>query len=81
MFCQMHFVNIVFCRYIIYINFPRCVESGVSYLSSKVERITESSGGHRLVACEHDTVVPCRYDWVLFCYSSHIFMSCYILKP
>ncbi|XP_044464195.1 lycopene epsilon cyclase, chloroplastic [Mangifera indica] len=38
----------------------RCVESGVSYLSSKVERITESARGHRLVACEHDMVVPCR---------------------
>nr|UZH23306.1 lycopene epsilon-cyclase [Citrus sinensis] len=38
----------------------RCVESGVSYLSSKVESITESTSGHRLVACEHDMIVPCR---------------------
>ncbi|XP_050217440.1 lycopene epsilon cyclase, chloroplastic [Mercurialis annua] len=38
----------------------RCVESGVSYLSSKVERITEAAHGHRLVACEHDMVVSCR---------------------
>ncbi|KAG6769951.1 hypothetical protein POTOM_025618 [Populus tomentosa] len=38
----------------------RCVESGVSYLSSKVERITEATDGHSLVACEHGIVVPCR---------------------
>ncbi|XP_050270180.1 lycopene epsilon cyclase, chloroplastic isoform X1 [Quercus robur] len=38
----------------------RCVESGVSYLSSRVERISEASNGHSLVACEHDIVVPCR---------------------
>lgn len=38
----------------------RCVESGVSYLSSKVERIIEASDGHSLVACERDIVVSCR---------------------
>lgn len=38
----------------------RCVESGVSYLSSKVERITEATDGQSLVACEHGIVVPCR---------------------
>ncbi|XP_034700573.1 lycopene epsilon cyclase, chloroplastic isoform X1 [Vitis riparia] len=38
----------------------RCVESGVSYLSSKVERITEASNGHSLVVCERDIVIPCR---------------------
>lgn len=38
----------------------RCVESGVSYLSSKVERISEAADGHSLVACEHDVVIPCR---------------------
>ncbi|XP_057968716.1 lycopene epsilon cyclase, chloroplastic isoform X2 [Malania oleifera] len=38
----------------------RCVESGVSYLCSKVERIVEATNGHSLVACEHDIVVPCR---------------------
>eukprot|EP00257_Ricinus_communis_P014191 XP_015571806.1 lycopene epsilon cyclase, chloroplastic [Ricinus communis] len=38
----------------------RCVESGVSYLSSKVERIIEAADGHSLVACEHDVVVSCR---------------------
>ena len=42
--------------------FPRCVESGVSYLSSKVERITEASNGHSLVVCERDIVIPCRYN-------------------
>nr|ABN09120.1 NAD-binding site [Medicago truncatula] len=38
----------------------RCVESGVSYLGSKVERIVEASNGHNHVVCEYDTVVPCR---------------------
>ncbi|KAA3457868.1 lycopene epsilon cyclase, chloroplastic-like [Gossypium australe] len=38
----------------------RCVESGVMYLSSKVESIVEATGGHNLVACEYEHVVPCR---------------------
>ncbi|XP_010536870.1 PREDICTED: lycopene epsilon cyclase, chloroplastic [Tarenaya hassleriana] len=38
----------------------RCVESGVSYLSSKVDSILEGADGHSLVACEHNTIVPCR---------------------
>ncbi|KFK27261.1 hypothetical protein AALP_AA8G359000 [Arabis alpina] len=38
----------------------RCVESGVTYLSSKVESITEASDGLRLVACEDNIVIPCR---------------------
>ncbi|WRX35286.1 hypothetical protein QQP08_027773 [Theobroma cacao] len=38
----------------------RCVESGVMYLSSKVETIIEATDGHNLVACEHNRVVPCR---------------------
>ncbi|CAJ2638069.1 lycopene epsilon cyclase, chloroplastic [Trifolium pratense] len=38
----------------------RCVESGVSYLGSRVERIVEASNGHNHVVCEYDTVVPCR---------------------
>ncbi|EPS63769.1 hypothetical protein M569_11014, partial [Genlisea aurea] len=39
----------------------RCVESGVSYLSTKVDRIIEASTGHRLVECEGgDVVIPCR---------------------
>ncbi|KAJ4868087.1 hypothetical protein Rs2_50367 [Raphanus sativus] len=38
----------------------RCAESGVSYLSSKVESITEAPDGLRLVSCERNTVVPCR---------------------
>ncbi|KAK9275977.1 hypothetical protein L1049_023253 [Liquidambar formosana] len=38
----------------------RCVESGVSYLSSKVERIIEATNGQSLVACERDIVIPCR---------------------
>ncbi|CAL5184628.1 unnamed protein product [Lathyrus oleraceus] len=38
----------------------RCVESGVSYLGSRVERIVEASNGHNHVVCEYDIVVPCR---------------------
>lgn len=38
----------------------RCVESGVSYLCSKVESIVESANGLSLVACERDMVIPCR---------------------
>ncbi|KAK3016816.1 hypothetical protein RJ639_006355 [Escallonia herrerae] len=38
----------------------RCVESGVSYLSSKVERIVEATNGHSLVECECNIVIPCR---------------------
>nr|AAK07431.1 lycopene epsilon-cyclase [Adonis aestivalis var. palaestina] len=38
----------------------RCVESGVSYLNSKVERITEAGDGHSLVVCENDIFIPCR---------------------
>ena len=42
--------------------FPRCVESGVSYLSSRVESVIETSNGHSHVVCEYDVVVPSRYD-------------------
>lgn len=38
----------------------RCVESGVSYLSSKVERIIETANGQSLIACEQNITVPCR---------------------
>ncbi|GFP94218.1 lycopene epsilon cyclase chloroplastic [Phtheirospermum japonicum] len=38
----------------------RCVESGVSYLNTKVERVFEASSGHRLVECEGNIVIPCR---------------------
>lgn len=38
----------------------RCVEAGVSYLNTKVESIVEASGGHRLVECQGDIVIPCR---------------------
>nr|KYP62251.1 hypothetical protein KK1_016778 [Cajanus cajan] len=38
----------------------RCVESGVSYLSSRVESIVEASNGLSHVVCEYDIVVPCR---------------------
>ncbi|XP_068636219.1 lycopene epsilon cyclase, chloroplastic-like, partial [Aristolochia californica] len=37
-----------------------CFESGVLYLNSKVERITEASDGHSNVACESHIVVPCK---------------------
>ncbi|KAL5728706.1 lycopene epsilon-cyclase [Ranunculus cassubicifolius] len=38
----------------------RCVESGVSYLNSKVDRIIEAADGHSLVVCEHEISIPCR---------------------
>ncbi|KAL4563806.1 hypothetical protein LXL04_027852 [Taraxacum kok-saghyz] len=38
----------------------RCVESGVSYLSSKVERITEAPNGFSLIECEGNITIPCR---------------------
>lgn len=38
----------------------RCLESGVSFLSAKVERIMEGLDGHSVVACEHDITIPCR---------------------
>ncbi|KAL6984633.1 Lycopene epsilon cyclase, chloroplastic [Sarracenia purpurea var. burkii] len=38
----------------------RCVESGVSYLSSKVERIIETTNGQSLIVCEQNVAVPCR---------------------
>lgn len=38
----------------------RCVESGVLYLSSRVESIIEASNGHSHVVCEYDIVVPSR---------------------
>ncbi|KAL9314652.1 hypothetical protein ACSQ67_020104 [Phaseolus vulgaris] len=38
----------------------RCVESGVSYLSSRVESIIEASNGHSRIVCEYDIVVPSR---------------------
>ena len=40
--------------------FPRCVESGVSYLNLRVESIDEGADGQSLVTCEQDIVVPCR---------------------
>nr|AAM45382.1 epsilon cyclase [Tagetes erecta] len=38
----------------------RCMESGVSYLSSKVERITEAPNGLSLIECEGNITIPCR---------------------
>nr|ACF21783.1 lycopene epsilon-cyclase [Gentiana lutea]BAA88845.1 Lycopene epsilon cyclase [Gentiana lutea] len=38
----------------------RCVESGVSYLSSKVERIIEAANGHSVVECQDNVSIPCR---------------------
>ncbi|CAN1340242.1 Lycopene epsilon cyclase, chloroplastic [Linum perenne] len=38
----------------------RCVESGVSYLNSKVESIDEATNGHRRVVCEDNVLVQCR---------------------
>ncbi|WMV60082.1 hypothetical protein MTR67_053467 [Solanum verrucosum] len=39
----------------------RCVEAGVLYLNSKVDRIVEATNGHSLVECEGDVVIPCRF--------------------
>ncbi|XP_058084929.1 lycopene epsilon cyclase, chloroplastic [Magnolia sinica] len=38
----------------------RCFESGVAYLDSKVEKIIEENDGNSLVACEGNTMIPCR---------------------
>ncbi|KAL6224207.1 hypothetical protein ACLB2K_003063 [Fragaria x ananassa] len=38
----------------------RCVESGVSYLCSRVESIVEGSNGHSLIACEHGINISSR---------------------
>ncbi|CAM8946042.1 unnamed protein product [Rhodiola kirilowii] len=38
----------------------RCAESGVSYMSSKVERIVEAADGHSVVVCEQELAIPCR---------------------
>ncbi|KAG9157448.1 hypothetical protein Leryth_010284 [Lithospermum erythrorhizon] len=38
----------------------RCLESGVSYIDSKVESIVEAANGHRLVECKDNIVIPCR---------------------
>ncbi|XP_010049451.2 lycopene epsilon cyclase, chloroplastic [Eucalyptus grandis] len=38
----------------------RCVKSGVSFLSSKVENIFEAADGYSHVVCEHNVVIPCR---------------------
>ncbi|KAF6152311.1 hypothetical protein GIB67_005965 [Kingdonia uniflora] len=38
----------------------RCLESGVSYLNSKVEQITEAADGQSVVVCEGEIFVPCR---------------------
>lgn len=59
-------VDMVFYRCMIILISPRCVESGVSYLCSRVERIAEASNGHSLVACERDIVIPCRYNEIFF---------------
>lgn len=58
----MFVYNAILCSYIFLIDFLRCVESGVSYLSSKVESIVEATNGHSLVACDHGIVIPSRYD-------------------
>ncbi|XP_052165418.1 lycopene epsilon cyclase, chloroplastic [Oryza glaberrima] len=38
----------------------RCYDAGVTYLSSKVDKIMESPDGHRVVCCEGDREVLCR---------------------
>lgn len=53
-------------KIVIRINVSRCVESGVSYLSSKVERITEAASGQSLIECENNIAIPCRYCGISF---------------
>ncbi|CAH9101855.1 unnamed protein product [Cuscuta epithymum] len=38
----------------------RCLDSGVSYLNLKVERIVENTYGQNLVECEGNIIIPCR---------------------
>lgn len=57
--------NAILCSYITLIDFLRCVESGVSYLSSRVESIVEGNNGHSLVECDHGIVIPSRYDGII----------------
>lgn len=38
----------------------RCVESDVSYLNSKVERIIEAASGHSVVECQDNVAITCR---------------------
>ncbi|CAO2190790.1 unnamed protein product [Urochloa humidicola] len=38
----------------------RCYEAGVTYLNSKVDKIIESSDGHRVVCCERGHEILCR---------------------
>ncbi|XP_078432106.1 lycopene beta/epsilon cyclase protein [Wolffia australiana] len=38
----------------------RCLDNGVKYLDTKVERIVEVADGHSVVECEGGTKVPCR---------------------
>ncbi|VFQ68128.1 unnamed protein product [Cuscuta campestris] len=38
----------------------RCLESGVSYLNLKVERIAQNAIGQSLVECEGNIIIPCR---------------------
>ncbi|KAK9102519.1 hypothetical protein Sjap_019773 [Stephania japonica] len=38
----------------------RCVESGVSYLNSKVDRIIEDPDGHSIVVCDGEIFISCR---------------------
>lgn len=59
------FHHFSFLKGVIHINLPRCVEAGVLYLNSKVDRIVEATNGQSLVECEGDVVIPCRYS---FCF-------------
>ncbi|KMZ59007.1 lycopene epsilon cyclase [Zostera marina] len=38
----------------------RCHDAGVTYLNSKVEKITEASNGHSIVTCDEGIMITCR---------------------
>lgn len=75
LFSMVHVCDGVCVRYIILIASLRCVESGVSYLCSRVESIVEGSNGHSLIACEHGINISSRYCSIqVFSDGIHSFM-------
>ncbi|PHT51606.1 Lycopene epsilon cyclase, chloroplastic [Capsicum baccatum] len=48
-------------RFSLHLLHEECVEVGVLYLNSKVDRIVEATSVHCLVEGEGDVVIPCRF--------------------
>ncbi|KAF3676098.1 Lycopene epsilon cyclase, chloroplastic [Capsicum annuum] len=59
------FRHFIFLKGVIHIDLPRCVETGVLYLNSKVDRIFEVLSVLSLVECEGDVVIPCSLREIL----------------